>query len=133
MKILFIGRNSNHYLNYRHLYTTVHCIVHYSLSSQDAIAANQYFKPVFKLQRGDVQDGFTAAHAVVEGTTRNGGQEHFYLETNVVIAIPKKENGEMELITSSQAVSKSQMFAAKALGVPANRIVARVKRIGAFI
>ena len=46
------------------------------------------------------------------------------------IAIPKRENGEMELITSSQCVRESQVSAGKALGVPANRIVARVKRIG---
>ena len=77
-----------------------------------------------------MQTGFTAAHNVVEGTTRSGGQEHFYLETNATIAIPKTENGEMELITSSQAICQSQTFAAKALGVPANRIVAHVKRIG---
>ena len=46
------------------------------------------------------------AHNVVEGTTRSGGQEHFYLETNATIAIPKTENEEMELITTSQAIVK---------------------------
>ena len=60
----------------------------------------------------------------------SGGQEHFYLETNATIAIPKTENEEMELITTSQAICKAQMFAAKALGVPVNRINVHVKRIG---
>ena len=106
------------------------CITIFTIHLQDAIAAEEFFTPVYKLQCGDVQAGFTAAHTVVEGTTRSGGQEHFYLETNAAIVIPKTENGEMELITSSQAICQSQMFAAKALGVPANRIVARVKRIG---
>ena len=82
------------------------------------------------MQCGDVQAGFTAAHNVVEGKTRSGGQEHFYLETNATIAIPKTENEEMELITTSQAICKAQMFAAKALGVPVNRINVHVKRIG---
>ena len=36
----------------------------------------------------------------------------------------------MELITTSQAICKAQMFAAKALGVPVNRINVHVKRIG---
>ena len=79
------------------------------------------------MQCGDVQAGFTAAHNVVEGKTRSGGQEHFYLETNATIAIPKTENEEMELITTSQAICKAQMFAAKALGVPVNRITCSSK------
>lgn len=97
---------------------------------QDAIAAGQFYPQVLKLQRGDVQAAFAAAHGVVEGTTRSGGQEHFYLETHATIAIPKKENGEMELITSSQSLSQTQLRAARALGVPANRIVVRAKRLG---
>ena len=66
----------------------------------------------------------------MEGSSRTGAQEHFYLETNACIAIPKTENGEMELITSSQWLNLTQLSASKALGVPANRITARVKRIG---
>ena len=61
---------------------------------------------------------------------RTGAQEHFYLETNVCIAIPKGEEGEMEIISSTQCVDGTQGFAAKALGIPANRILAKVKRIG---
>ena len=61
---------------------------------------------------------------------RTGGQEHFYLETNACIAIPKREKGEMELIATTQSTAETQHWAAKALGVDANKIVARVKRIG---
>ena len=61
---------------------------------------------------------------------RTGGQEHFYLETNTCIAVPKGENGEMELIASSQCLSDMQHWAAKALGVDANKIIGRIKRIG---
>ena len=61
---------------------------------------------------------------------RTGGQEHFYLETHAGIAIPKGEEGEMELIATTQCTSDTQHWAAKALGVDANKIVARVKRIG---
>uniref|UniRef100_A0AAY4DHY6 FAD-binding PCMH-type domain-containing protein n=1 Tax=Denticeps clupeoides TaxID=299321 RepID=A0AAY4DHY6_9TELE len=59
-----------------------------------------------------------------------GGQEHFYLETNCTVAVPKGEDGEMELFVSTQTASKTQALVAKALGVPANRIVCRVKRMG---
>ena len=64
---------------------------------------------------------------------RTGGQEHFYLETNGCIAIPKREEGEMELIATTQSIAFTQHWAAKALGVGANKIVARVKRIGIIL
>lgn len=39
-----------------------------------------------------------------------GGQEHFYLETNVTLAVPRGEDGEMELFVSTQSASKSQVM-----------------------
>lgn len=38
-----------------------------------------------------------------------GGQEHFYLETNCTIAVPRGEDGEMELFVSTQSASKTQV------------------------
>ena len=38
-----------------------------------------------------------------------GGQEHFYLETNVTLAVPRGEDGEMELFVSTQSASKTQV------------------------
>ena len=67
---------------------------------------------------------------ICTGSMRTGAQEHFYLETNVCIAIPKGEEGEMEIISSTQCVDGTQKYASEALGVPANRILAKVKRIG---
>ena len=36
-------------------------------------------------------------------------QEHFYLETQVTIAVPKGEDGEMELFVSTQNPSYTQV------------------------
>lgn len=76
---------------------------------------------------------FASAPHVVEGTSRVGGQDHFYLETQACIAIPKGEDGEMEILASTQGLSDTQKQAASALGVPANRILVKVKRIGMVI
>lgn len=38
-----------------------------------------------------------------------GGQEHFYMETQCCIAIPKGEFGEMEVISSTQDVAHTQV------------------------
>ena len=37
-----------------------------------------------------------------------GGQEHFYLETQACLAVPKLEDGEMEIYASAQDPSKLQ-------------------------
>jgi len=66
----------------------------------------------------------------LEGSIHIGGQDHFYLEPFSCVAIPKGENGEMEMFSTTQWLTGTQDMVAKALGVPANRVVARVKRIG---
>lgn len=77
-----------------------------------------------------MEGALASAEHTVEGTSRVGGQDHFYLETQACIAIPKGEDGEMEILASTQGLDATQKQAASALGVPANRVLARVKRIG---
>ena len=48
-------------------------------------------------------------HGVCSGEMHMGGQEHFYLETNCTVAVPKGEDGEMELFVSTQAATKTQV------------------------
>ena len=79
---------------------------------------------------GDITAGLAEAEHCLEGSMRLGGQKHFYMETNACIAIPKGEDGEMELWASTQNLNLTQMSAAKTLGISANKITARVKRIG---
>lgn len=43
------------------------------------------------------------------GDMHIGGQEHFYLETNVTLAVPRGEDGEMELFVSTQSAAKTQV------------------------
>ena len=72
----------------------------------------------------------TSAQHVIEGDSRVGGQDHFYLETHACIAIPKGEDGEMEIIASTQGLTDTQTQTAEALGISANKILVKVKRIG---
>ncbi|XP_034409309.1 xanthine dehydrogenase/oxidase isoform X5 [Cyclopterus lumpus] len=97
---------------------------------QEAIAAQSFYQPIRTIQNGDLDAGFKQADSILEGEMHIGGQEHFYLETNVTLAVPRGEDGEMELFVSTQSASKTQVLVAKALGVPANRVVVRVKRMG---
>ncbi|XP_068165396.1 xanthine dehydrogenase/oxidase [Antennarius striatus] len=97
---------------------------------QEAIAAQSFFKPMRIIQKGDLEAGFKQADHILEGEMHIGGQEHFYLETNITLAVPRGEDGEIELFVSTQSASKTQLLVAKALGIPANRVVVRVKRMG---
>uniref|UniRef100_A0A673NEB9 Xanthine dehydrogenase/oxidase n=1 Tax=Sinocyclocheilus rhinocerous TaxID=307959 RepID=A0A673NEB9_9TELE len=97
---------------------------------QDAIANKSFYQPVRSIERGDVAQGFKDSDHILHGKMHIGGQEQFYLETNCTLAVPRGEDGEMELFVSTQSASKTQALVAKALGVPANRVVCRVKRMG---
>ena len=92
-----------------------------------------FFSVERKIEDGDVDKAFTTSEHTLEGTTRMGGQEHFYLETQACIVIPKGEDGEMEIVASTQGLKETQIQAALALGVPANKVLARVKRIGKLV
>ena len=89
-----------------------------------------FFSVERKIEDGDVDEAFATSEYTLEGTTRMGGQEHFYLETQACIVIPKGEDGEVEIVASTQGLKETQIQAALALGVSANKVVARVKRIG---
>ncbi|XP_063040378.1 xanthine dehydrogenase/oxidase [Engraulis encrasicolus] len=97
---------------------------------QDAIKCQSFYQPVRTIKKGDVAQGFKESDHILQGEIHMGGQEHFYLETNCTLAIPRGEDGEMELFVSTQSATKTQALVAKALGVPASRIVCRVKRMG---
>jgi len=99
-------------------------------SMEEAIEAGSFFEHYKYIRRGvAIDEALAKADHVFTGVARMGGQEHFYLETNAAIAIPK-EGGEMEVISSTQNPTEVQTYTAQVLGVPANRVVAKVKRLG---
>ena len=100
------------------------------MSLQDAIEVGSFYSFERKIEDGDVERAFASAEHIVEGTSRIGGQDHFYLETHACIVIPKGEDGEVEILASAQGLTAVQQQAASALGVPCNKVLARVKRIG---
>ena len=101
-----------------------------TVTIEDAILTESFFPVDRRAKNGDPTLAFASCDHVIEGEMRTGEQEHFYLETNATVAIPKGEHGEMELISSTQNHKLTQMAVAKCLGVPANRIVCKVKRLG---
>lgn len=97
---------------------------------EEAIEKDSYFDHYRYINTGDVEKAFAEAAHVFTGVARMGGQEHFYLETNAALAIPKREDGEMEIWSSTQNPSETQAYVAQVTGVAANKIVSKVKRLG---
>lgn len=69
---------------------------------EEAIAKESYFQHYRYINKGDADKAFEEADHVFTGIVRLGGQEHFYLETQACVAIPKPEDGEMEVWSSTQ-------------------------------
>ncbi|OJK04181.1 hypothetical protein ASPACDRAFT_75671 [Aspergillus aculeatus ATCC 16872] len=100
------------------------------LSIEEAIEAESFFEHYRYIQTGDVESAFEKAAHVFTGDSKMGGQEHFYLETQACVAIPKNEDGEMEVWSGTQNPTETQTYVAQVTGVSANKIVSRVKRLG---
>ena len=69
---------------------------------EEAIAKESYFPHYRYINKGNAEDAFKNADHVFSGVTRMGGQEHFYLETQACVVVPKPEDGEMEIYSSTQ-------------------------------
>ncbi|XP_010216199.1 PREDICTED: aldehyde oxidase [Tinamus guttatus] len=100
------------------------------LTIEEAVKHNSFFEPKRKLEQGNVDQAFETVEKILEGVIHIGGQEHFYMETQTVLAVPKGEDREMDVYVSTQHPAFIQEMVAASLGVPANRIMCHVKRIG---
>ncbi|GJN88067.1 hypothetical protein Rhopal_001023-T1 [Rhodotorula paludigena] len=102
------------------------------LTVDQAIAAKSFHESYNRrMSRGKpISDALAAAEHTLSSSTFSPGQEHFYLETQACLAIPKLESGELEIVSSTQALTETQHYVAQATGVPRNRIVAKTKRLG---
>jgi xanthine dehydrogenase/oxidase len=66
---------------------------------------------------------------VIENTQRNGGQAHFYMETQACIAEPA-DGGRMIIHSSTQSPMAQHGAAAMALGIPYHRIDVKIAPVG---
>lgn len=98
----------------------------------DPIAARDagmgYVTKPLKLARGDMAEmGRAPRH--LQGRLTVGGQEHFYLESQIAFAIPG-EDDDVIVNVSTQHPSEVQHMVAHVLGTSANAVVVQVRRMG---
>ncbi|KAM5266122.1 aldehyde oxidase isoform 1-T2 [Hipposideros larvatus] len=100
------------------------------LTIEDAVQHNSFFEEGRKLEYGNVDEGFKLADQILEGEIHMGGQEHFYMETQSMLAVPRVEDQEMDIYVSTQGPTFTQDLVASVLKVPANKVMCHVKRMG---
>jgi xanthine dehydrogenase large subunit len=96
----------------------------------DAMAANYplVVEPL-KLERGDVATHLPNAKHRLKGRLRVGGQDHFYLESQIAMAIPG-EDDDVTVIASTQHPSEVQHMVAHVLGLASHNVTVEVRRMG---
>ncbi len=80
-------------------------------------------------KRGDSSAALATAPRRLQGSLHIGGQEHFYLETQVSSVMPTEDGG-MIVYTSTQNPTEVQKLVAEVLGVSMNKIVIDMRRMG---
>ena len=80
-------------------------------------------------RRGDSASALAHAEHRLQGTLHIGGQEHFYLETQISSVMPTEDGG-MIVYCSTQNPTEIQKLVAEVLDVSMNKIVVDMRRMG---
>ncbi|KAA3612340.1 MAG: xanthine dehydrogenase [Calditrichaeota bacterium] len=89
----------------------------------------QLIAPPRTFSCGDTDLAWAQCETISSGSTETGGQEHLYLETQGAFA-SLKEDGGLQLISSTQGPTAVQRIAARVLDLPMHKIEVDVLRLG---
>lgn len=95
----------------------------------DALRKKHFVLDSHTHKRGDSTGALATAPRRLQGSLHIGGQEHFYLETQVSSVMPTEDGG-MIVYTSTQNPTEVQKLVAEVLGVSMNKIVIDMRRMG---
>ncbi|WP_342245882.1 xanthine dehydrogenase molybdopterin binding subunit [Pseudomonas sp. OTU5201] len=95
----------------------------------DALRKKHFVLDSHQHKRGDSTTALANAKNRLQGSLHIGGQEHFYLETQISSVMPTEDGG-MIVYTSTQNATEVQKLVGEVLGVPMNKIVIDMRRMG---
>ncbi|NOI21910.1 xanthine dehydrogenase molybdopterin binding subunit [Vibrio mediterranei] len=99
------------------------------LDIKEALAKEHFVTESHQQKRGDSQKALAKAKHIIEGELEIGGQEHFYLETQVSSVMPTEDGG-MIVYTSTQNPTEVQKLVSEVLGVAMHKVVIDMRRMG---
>jgi len=98
------------------------------ITVDQALAAEHRLMPDYTFRKGDSATALAAGPHRLSGTLRIGGQDHFYLEGQVALAIPGEDA--VLVHASSQHPSEVQAIIAKMLKLPQAAVTVETRRMG---
>ncbi|WP_339460394.1 xanthine dehydrogenase molybdopterin binding subunit [Pseudomonas sp. EA_105y_Pfl2_R69] len=95
----------------------------------DALRKKHFVLDSHQHKIGNSSAKLATAPRRLQGSLHIGGQEHFYLETQISSVMPSEDGG-MIVYTSTQNATEVQKLVAEVLGVPMHKIVIDMRRMG---
>ncbi|SEQ03484.1 xanthine dehydrogenase, molybdenum binding subunit apoprotein [Amphritea atlantica] len=99
------------------------------LSVEQALRNNHFVSDPHTHQRGDSAAALASAKHRISGSVHIGGQEHFYLETQISSVVPTEDGG-MIVYSSTQNPTEVQKLVAEVLDIPFNKVQIDMRRMG---
>ncbi len=99
------------------------------LDIETALANRSFVCPPHSHRRGDAAAGLARAPRRLAGELRIGGQDHFYLEGQIALALPEEGGGLLD-VSSTQHPTEVQKMVARALALPHAAVTVEVRRMG---
>ncbi|WP_028022668.1 xanthine dehydrogenase molybdopterin binding subunit [Enterovibrio calviensis] len=100
-----------------------------ALNVEEALAQELFVTDSHTQKRGDSTTAIANAPHVLEGSLHIGGQEHFYLETQVSSVVPTEDGGVI-VYCSTQNPTEVQKLVAAVLAVPMHKVLIDMRRMG---
>ncbi|KAJ3584144.1 hypothetical protein NHX12_014640, partial [Muraenolepis orangiensis] len=92
---------------------------------EDAIKRESFFLPAREIKKGDVEKAFQTSDHVHEGEFRLGGQEHFYMETQSMLVVPRLGGAFGGKVTKTSVLASITAVAAWKTGRPVRCVLER--------
>jgi len=99
------------------------------LTIDQALNVGTFVSEQRQIGRGDWQTALDDAPRSAKGTAWSGGQDHFYLEGQVSLAVPAEDGG-VHIYCSTQHPSEVQHATANVLGLTDRSVTVEVRRMG---
>ena len=101
-----------------------------AITVEDALAmGTKDVLPEYAFTHGDVAKALKSSAHVISESFHVGGQEHFYIEGQVALALPEEKGG-MTVYSSTQHPTEIQHCIAKMLKVPDAMVTCECRRMG---
>ncbi|PKH26603.1 xanthine dehydrogenase molybdopterin binding subunit [Enterobacterales bacterium CwR94] len=99
------------------------------LDVKQALAEQDFLQEPHVHQKGDAEAALARAAHRLQGEFYIGGQEHFYLETQIACVIPGEDDA-LTVYASTQNPTEVQKLVASVMGITLNRVTIDMRRMG---